>query len=51
MNEIDDKACCRTTHYYGSASFSDGSYFLYGYEEGDGLTGNVVVKEIGKICR
>jgi len=50
MNEIDDKADCRIIHYYGSASFTDGSLFLYGYEEGNCLTGNVIVKELREAC-
>ena len=50
MNEIDDKVCYRIIYHYGSASFSDGSYFLYGYEENNCLTGNVVVKDLGKVC-
>jgi len=51
MNEIVNKANCRIIHYYGSASFTNGSYFLYGYEEGKDLTGNVVVKELREVCR
>lgn len=50
MSEIDDKTFSRIIHYYSSVSFTDGSYFLYGYEEGEGLTGNVVIKELGKVC-
>jgi hypothetical protein len=50
MNEMDNKAYCRIIYYYGSASFTDGSYFLYGYEEGEGLTGNVVIKELREAC-
>lgn len=46
MSEIDDKAYYRIIHYYGSASFTDGSYFLYGYEEGSSFSGNVIVKEL-----
>jgi len=40
----------KTVYYYSSVSLKDGSYFLYGYEEGEGLTGNVIVKELRKIC-
>jgi hypothetical protein len=50
MSEIDDKTFSRIIHYYSSVSLTDGSYFLYGYEEGEGLTGNVVIKELGKVC-
>ena len=50
MNEMDDKANYRIIHYYGSASFTDGSLFLYGYEEGNCLTGNVIVKELTEAC-
>lgn len=46
MVEIDDRAYCRIIHYYGSESFTDGSYFLYGYEEGNCFSGNVIVKEL-----
>jgi len=46
MVEIDDRAYCRIIHYYGSASFTDGSYFLYGYEEGSSFSGDVIVKEL-----
>lgn len=50
MSEIDNKAYCRIIHYYGSAYFTDGSYFLYGYEEKDGSTGNVIVEELREAC-
>ncbi|MBA7556671.1 hypothetical protein ES705_49387 [subsurface metagenome] len=50
MNEVDDKVNYRMIYYYGSASFTDGSHFLYGYEEGNCLTGNVVVKELREAC-
>ena len=40
------EASCRIIHYYGSASFTDRAFFLYGYEEDNCLTGNVIVKEL-----
>jgi len=40
----------KTVYYYSSASFTDGTYFLYGYEEVNCLTGNVIVKELRKVC-
>ncbi|GAI76391.1 unnamed protein product [marine sediment metagenome] len=50
MDKPYSEADCRTIHYYGSASFTDGSLFLYGYEEGNCLTGNVVMKELREAC-
>ncbi|MBA7571857.1 hypothetical protein ES708_13626 [subsurface metagenome] len=48
MGEIDEKGYYHIIHYYGLTSFTDGSYFLYGYKEGECLTGNVIVKELSK---
>jgi len=50
MDKLHNEECCQRIHYYGSASFTDGSYFSYGYEEGNCLTGNVVVKELKEVC-
>jgi len=47
---MDNKAYCRIIHYYDSASFTDGSYFLYGYKERENLTGNVIIEELRKVC-
>jgi hypothetical protein len=46
MNEMDDKACSRIIHYYGSASFTDGAFFLYGYKEGECSTADVITEEL-----
>ncbi len=51
MRRVDDKAYYRIIHYYNSASLTDGSCFLYGYEEDNCLTGNVIVKELKEACR
>ena len=50
MYRLNIEAYCRIIHYYGSVSFTEGSYLLYGYEEGNCLTGNVVVEELKEIC-
>jgi len=46
MVEMDDRAYCRIIHYYGSASFTDGAFFLYGYEEGKGSTAYVITEDL-----
>jgi len=46
MNEMDNKIDCRIIHYYGSASFADGAFFLYGYEEGECSTADVITEEL-----
>ena len=46
MNEMDDKACSRIIHYYGSASFTDGAFFVYGYKEGECSTADVITGEL-----
>lgn len=46
MGGIDNKAYCRIIYYYGSASFTDGAFFLYGYEERDCSTVNVITEEL-----
>ena len=46
MNEMDNKADCRIIHYYGSASFTDGAFFLYGYKEGECSTADVITEEL-----
>ena len=48
MDRLHNEEDCRRIYYYGSASFTDGSYFLFGCEEGNCLTGNVVVEDLGK---
>lgn len=50
MARLHNEECCQSIYYYNYISSTDGSYFLYGYEEGEGLTGNVVIKELGKVC-
>jgi len=42
MARLHNEECCQSIHYYNYVSFTDGSYFLYGYEEGNCLTGNIV---------
>jgi len=46
MNEMGDKVNCRIIHYYGSASFTGGAFFLYGYREGEGSTADVITEEL-----
>lgn len=46
MSERDDETFCRIIHYYGSASFTDGPFFLYGYEEGKYSTADVITEEL-----
>lgn len=50
MGKIDNETYYRIIHYYSFVSLTDGSYLLYGYEEGKGFTGNVIVKELKRIC-
>lgn len=50
MDRLHIEEDCRTIHYYGYVSFTDGSYFLYGYKEGECSTGNVLVKEMEEAC-
>ena len=40
------EANCRIIHYYGSASFTDGAFFLYGYKEGECSTADVITEEL-----
>ncbi|GAI65548.1 unnamed protein product [marine sediment metagenome] len=46
MDRPYNEANCRTIHYYGSASFTDGAFFLYGYKEGECLTADVITEEL-----
>ena len=36
----------RIIHYYGSASFTDGAFFLYGCKEGECSTADVITEEL-----
>ncbi|MBA7626580.1 hypothetical protein ES703_34034 [subsurface metagenome] len=46
MDRPYNEANCRTIHYYGSVSFTDGAFFLYGYKEGECSTADVITEEL-----